>query len=104
MDDIVDTAGSVTAAVDELKRHGAGNVTVACAHPVFSGPALARLQSMADRAAAETWHDALDVIQLGEMPPEDEPPMSDRERALLVGWIQGRVDAAIASMKSRIVS
>ena len=55
VDDIVDTAGSVTAAVDELKRHGAGNVTVACAHPVFSGPALARLQSMADRAAAEGW-------------------------------------------------
>jgi len=55
VDDIVDTAGSVTAAVDELKRAGARNVTIACAHPVFSGPALARMQAIADRAAAENW-------------------------------------------------
>ena len=55
VDDIVDTAGSVTAAVDELMRRGAGDVTIACAHPVFSGPAMERLQSTANRAQAEGW-------------------------------------------------
>ena len=55
VDDIVDTAGSVVAAVDELKRHGARHVTIACAHPVFSGPAIARLQAVADRADEEEW-------------------------------------------------
>ncbi len=55
VDDIVDTAGSVVAAVEELKRRGAHHVTIACAHPVFSGPAFDRLQGMADRARAEGW-------------------------------------------------
>ena len=55
VDDIVDTAGSVTAAVDELKRHGARHVTIACAHPLFSGPALGRLQALSDRATEEGW-------------------------------------------------
>lgn len=53
-----------------------------------------------DRAAAETWHDALDVIQLGEMPPEDEPPLSSEERAILTGWIQGEIDEVIAALSS----
>ncbi|MDB4597486.1 hypothetical protein OAG86_04285, partial [Akkermansiaceae bacterium] len=30
--------------------------------------------------AAETWHDALDQVSLGEMPPEDEPGLSSAER------------------------
>jgi len=55
VDDIVDTAGSVVAAVDELKEGGAGDITVACAHPVFSGPAWERLGGIADRAKAEGW-------------------------------------------------
>lgn len=55
VDDIVDTAGSVVAAVDQLKQGGARNVTVACAHPVFSGPALDRLTNIAQRADHEGW-------------------------------------------------
>jgi len=55
VDDIIDTAGSVCAAVDELKRHGARHITVACAHPVLSGPAWDRLTTLADRADAEGW-------------------------------------------------
>ena len=34
-----------------------------------------------DSAAAETWHDALNALQLGEMPPDDEPQPTDAERA-----------------------
>ena len=55
VDDIIDTAGSVVAAIDELKQHGAGNIAVCCSHPVFSGPAWRRLGEVAERAAREDW-------------------------------------------------
>ena len=55
VDDMVDTAGSVVAAVEELKEHGARAVTVACAHPLLSGPAWKRLDGLAAQAEAEGW-------------------------------------------------
>ena len=55
VDDIIDTAGSVVAAVDELKEHGARDIVIACAHPLLSGPAWERLASVADRAREEDW-------------------------------------------------
>jgi len=55
VDDIIDTAGSVVAAVDELKQHGARDIVIACAHPLLSGPAWDRLAGVADRAKAEGW-------------------------------------------------
>jgi ribose-phosphate pyrophosphokinase len=55
VDDIVDTAGSVVAAVNELKEGGARNITVSCAHPVMSHPAWERLSGLAARADAEGW-------------------------------------------------
>ncbi len=55
VDDMVDTAGSVVASIDELKQHGATNITVACAHPVLSDPAWERLDGIATRAVAEGW-------------------------------------------------
>ena len=53
-----------------------------------------------DRAAAETWHDALHALQLGEMPPEDEEPLTQEKREILSGWIQHKIDAAVAKMDS----
>ncbi len=29
-----------------------------------------------DRAAVESWHDVLNVLDAGQMPPEDEPPLA----------------------------
>jgi ribose-phosphate pyrophosphokinase len=55
VDDIIDTAGSVVSAVEALKSHGARDISVACAHPLFSGPALKRLDGLATRALAEGW-------------------------------------------------
>lgn len=55
VDDMVDTGGSVVAAVDELKRHGAGNVTVTCTHPLMSGPAWDRMTAVYQRAESEGW-------------------------------------------------
>jgi hypothetical protein len=51
------------------------------------------------RAAAETWHDALNVIQLGEMPPDDEPDLSSDQREILVTWIRAKLNEAIAASK-----
>ncbi len=55
VDDIIDTAGSVVAAIEELKQHGAGDITVACAHPLLSDPAWQRLSDVAKRASDEGW-------------------------------------------------
>ncbi len=43
IDDMVDTAGTLTSAAFALKEEGAGNVYAYCTHPVLSGPALERL-------------------------------------------------------------
>lgn len=71
VDDIIDTAGSVVAAVDELKGGGARNITVACAHPVFSGPAWARLGAVAERAEDEGWR--FRVVGTTSIPHQEAP-------------------------------
>lgn len=43
VDDLVDTAGSITQAVQTVKENGARDVYVAFTHPVLSGPAYERL-------------------------------------------------------------
>ena len=37
--------------------------------------------------STETWHDALNMLNLGKMPPEDEPQLSPEKRRKLVGWL-----------------
>ncbi len=53
-----------------------------------------------DRAAAERWHDARDALNLGEMPPEEEPELSSEKRKVLVGWINQEIDALVAAKKN----
>tara|TARA_R110002096_G_scaffold28236_11_gene85744 strand:- start:448 stop:2838 length:2391 start_codon:yes stop_codon:yes gene_type:complete len=55
---------------------------------------------LSDSAAAETWHDALDALTFDEMPPEDEPRLSDDERRTLIGWINGEIEVVVKAMKS----
>ena len=45
MDDMIDTAGTLVKAADVLKERGALKVFAYCTHPVFSGPAVERLQA-----------------------------------------------------------
>ncbi len=50
VDDIIDTAGTIVAAGEQLKERGASRVWAAATHPVFSGPAVDRLKnSVIDR-------------------------------------------------------
>ncbi len=44
LDDIIDTAGTLVQAVEALKDQGARRMFAAAVHPVFSGPALERIQ------------------------------------------------------------
>lgn len=43
-DDMIDTAGSLVAAVNTLKANGADKIYACATHPVFSGPAYDRLE------------------------------------------------------------
>ena len=45
IDDMIDTAGTITKAVDALYEEGATNVIIAATHAVFSGPAIERLKN-----------------------------------------------------------
>jgi ribose-phosphate pyrophosphokinase len=47
VDDIVDTAGTLTEAADALKAKGAARVSAAITHPVLSGPAIKRIRESA---------------------------------------------------------
>ena len=44
LDDMVDTAGTLTEAADTLVKHGAKEVYACATHPVLSGPAIGRLK------------------------------------------------------------
>ena len=52
-----------------------------------------------DRRAAEIWHDASDQIKLGEMPPEDEKPLTSKERKLITEWVDLNLKNALQQIK-----
>lgn len=41
---------------------------------------------------AETWHDVLNQVNRGEMPPEDQPEMTSESRQKLTRWIRANLD------------
>lgn len=44
VDDLIDTAGTITNAAAALKEKGALSVVAACSHPILSGPAYQRIE------------------------------------------------------------
>ena len=61
IDDIIDTAGSLTKAAQALMDEGAASVSAAISHPVLSGPAIERLEASPINELVVT-----DSIQLSE--------------------------------------
>jgi len=55
---------------------------------------------IADSAAAETWHDVLNVLNLGEMPPRDEPPLTGTSREVLADWLTEKIQQAVKARRS----
>ncbi|MCA9173733.1 MAG: DUF1592 domain-containing protein [Planctomycetales bacterium] len=53
-----------------------------------------------DRAAAEHWHEVLNVLNRGEMPPEDEPQLTDAERAAVTGWLTAAIREAQDALRN----
>ncbi len=47
LDDMVDTAGTLTQAAMALKNRGASKIYACCTHPVLSGPSLERIEASA---------------------------------------------------------
>lgn len=45
IDDIIDTAGTITLATNALIENGAKEVYASCTHPVLSGPAIERIEN-----------------------------------------------------------
>lgn len=45
IDDMIDTAGTITQGANALKEFGAKEVYACCTHPVLSGPAIERIQN-----------------------------------------------------------
>jgi ribose-phosphate pyrophosphokinase len=45
VDDLIDTGGTFVGAIEALKKEGARNIYGAITHPLFSGPAIERIQN-----------------------------------------------------------
>lgn len=44
LDDMIDTAGTITQGAEALKKHGAKQIYACCTHAVLSGPAIERIE------------------------------------------------------------
>jgi ribose-phosphate pyrophosphokinase len=71
VDDIIDTAGSVVSAIEELKMQGAKNINVACVHPLFNGEAWQRLAGIREQAEKEGW--VFNMVGTSVIKHEDTP-------------------------------
>ena len=65
VDDIIDTAGSVTSAIDTLYDNGAKEVYVTATHGIFSGPACERIRQSPVKEVVVT-----DTVDIG-LGPDD---------------------------------
>ncbi len=61
LDDMADTAGTLTEAADAIKNAGAREIHACCAHPVLSGPAIERITDSVLKSMVVT-----DTIPLAE--------------------------------------
>lgn len=74
LDDMVDTAGTLTKAADVLKSRGATSVMACCTHGVLSGPAYDRISKSAldelvitDTIPKKAPHDKISVLTASEI-------------------------------------
>jgi ribose-phosphate pyrophosphokinase len=89
IDDICDTAGTLTMAAAKLKERGAKKVLAACTHAILSGPAVERLASS-----------VIDEIVFTDSVPIDKSKHFDRMKILSVGELFGRAIMRIHNEES----
>ena len=49
---------------------------------------------------ADRWHEVLNRVNSGEMPPEDEPALTDDELAAFTDWLTGELKRAAAARRA----
>ncbi|SHF06884.1 ribose-phosphate pyrophosphokinase [Seinonella peptonophila] len=89
IDDIIDTAGTITLAANALMEQGAQEVYACCTHPVFSGPAIERIENSNIVEMVVT-----DTIPL---PPEK---MLDKMKVLTVAPLLGEAIVCVHEQQS----
>ncbi|MBN9647806.1 MAG: ribose-phosphate diphosphokinase [Terrisporobacter othiniensis] len=89
LDDMIDTAGTITNAANALKEFGAKNIYAGCTHAVLSGPAIERIE---DSAISE-----LIVLDTIKLPKEKE---NDKIKVLTVAEMFGEAIKKIFSNES----
>ena len=89
LDDMIDTAGTITNAANALKEFGAKNIYDGCTHAVLSGPAIERIE---DSAISE-----LIVLDTIKLPKEKE---NDKIKVLTVAEMFGEAIKKIFSNES----
>ena len=50
---------------------------------------------LTDRAATEYWHEVLNVLDAGEMPPSDEPALTVKDHELLTTWLSAAIKGSL---------
>jgi ribose-phosphate pyrophosphokinase len=83
IDDMIDTAGTIVAAADQLRDKGASEVVAACTHGVFSGPAMDRLKNSSISKLFVT-----DTLPLG-----DDRRLDSMEVLSVAGIVADAIDA-----------
>jgi ribose-phosphate pyrophosphokinase len=89
IDDIIDTAGTITLGAEALKEKGVRDVYACCSHPVFSGPALERLNAA-----------PLTEIVYTNTIPVDGKSLSEKFKALSVAPLIGEAIIRISEERS----
>ncbi|MDF1564201.1 MAG: ribose-phosphate pyrophosphokinase [Deltaproteobacteria bacterium] len=79
LDDMIDTAGTLTHAAKALKEHGAQRVFSYASHGVLSGPAISRIQES----------EIEEVIITDTIPLTAEARACDKIQVLSVAWLLG---------------
>ncbi len=79
LDDMVDTAGTMTEAVKVLLENGANEVHACCAHPVLSGPAIDRINSC----------DLKSLVVTDTIPLSPEAAACDKIKVLTIANLMG---------------
>jgi len=88
MDDMVDTAGTVSMAADIMMNRGAKSVRVVATHPVLSGPAYDRINKSA----------IVEVVCTDSIPVKHE--LSDKIKVISIGDLFGDVINKVYNFKS----
>ncbi len=90
LDDMVDTAGSLCAAAEILRKVGAKQVHACCSHPVLSGPAIERIK-----------HSTLEsMVVTNSIPLQEEARRCEKIKVLSVSGLLGEAIRRIHSEDS----